>query len=229
MENTTEFQWWWKQGFYRTEQEGGVGITAAERTALLDAQSKGAQIFTNTNGYPIAAYNAGDSDELKQLIANSTATTFIAEDKPTTELSELQSWGQEYEVTDDTITLKWVVVEPTLEEAQAAKLSELITTFDTMASAAEAGTPNGEVLTWDIQKIEAEQWSADNTADTPFLDKLAIARNIDRVALIEKVLEKVAIYRDYMATLTGTRQKYEDMVDAAVSVAEINKIKWEDF
>ncbi|MFI3272917.1 MAG: hypothetical protein R3Y11_12605, partial [Pseudomonadota bacterium] len=45
---------------------------------------------------------------------------------------------------------------PTLEEAQQSQLETINSAYESTVAVAKVNTPDGEVLTWDIQKIEAE-------------------------------------------------------------------------
>lgn len=114
-----------------------------------------------------------------------------------------------------------------LNLAKAAKLQEINIIYEQKASAVKIDTPDSEVLTWDIQKNEAEKWQADYDAATPFIDGLALARGIDRNELLQKVINKVKVYNEYMAALTGERQRYEDSLKAAATIDEVEAVVWE--
>lgn len=109
------------------------------------------------------------------------------------------------------------------EELKANKLTEINNSYTTEANVVRATTPEDEVLTWDIQKLEAQAWELDNTVATPFCTTLAEAREMDREVLLNKVLEKVYGYQTLMAGLTGKRQKIEDQLDAIIDDTEENR------
>lgn len=115
---------------------------------------------------------------------------------------------------------------PTLEEAQQSQLETINSAYESTVAVAKVNTPDGEVLTWDIQKIEAEDWAADNSAETPFIDGIATGRGMDRVVLIEKVLAKAEAYRDLVSVQTGIRQGLEDAIFAAETVDAARAIVW---
>lgn len=113
-----------------------------------------------------------------------------------------------------------------LDNAKKEKIVELNRTYEDKASNVKLDTPADEVLTWNIQKTEAEAFALDDTATTPFIDGLASARQVDRVFLINKILEKTRAYNDYMAYLTGTRQFYEDQIKMAQTIIDVEAVQW---
>ncbi|WP_311514758.1 hypothetical protein [Oligella urethralis] len=84
--------------------------------------------------------------------------------------------------------------------------------------------PDFEVQTWVMQSSEAKAWEEDNTADTPTLDLIASARGVDRVELITKALAKAKAYESVASYVAGLRQGYEDSLDLADTVADVNLI-----
>lgn len=84
--------------------------------------------------------------------------------------------------------------------------------------------PDFEISTWTIQAAEARTWAADKSAPTPTLDNIAVARGMERVLLIEKALQKAIAYETLAATIAGQRQRYEDMLKAAIDKAAIEAI-----
>ncbi len=113
---------------------------------------------------------------------------------------------------------------PTLEEVKANKLAAINSTYEQLAKQAQIDTPDSEVLTWDIQKAEAEAWEKDNSTPTPFIDGLALGRGVDRVELILKVLEKVKAYSTFMSMLTGIRQGCEDKIKTANTIDDVTSV-----
>ena len=65
------------------------------------------------------------------------------------------------------------------------------------------------------QRTEAYSLLADSTAQTPWIDAAATARNIDRIELANRIVAKDAQYRVISGTLSGVRQRIEDQIDAA--------------
>ena len=123
---------------------------------------------------------------------------------------------------------KFNTVELDLEICKKNKLEEINTAYTGKAELAKVGTPNDEVLTWDIQKLECEAYAKDNSSPTPSIDILATYRGLERTELINKVLTKVEQYKQYIFALTGLRQKYEDMITNATTFKELIKVEWQD-
>lgn len=114
-----------------------------------------------------------------------------------------------------------------LAEAKKQQLAVINSGYSQSAAALKITTPEAEVLTWDIQKIEAEAWVKDSDEPTPFCDGIAKARGLGREVLLGRILEKVAVYNQFMSFLTGLRQKYEDRIHAAESMEDVLTITWD--
>ena len=91
----------------------------------------------------------------------------------------------------------------------------------------ESEYPSFERATWPTQKAEIEAWGVDNTSLTPLLDNIAIAREMDRVTLLNRTLAKVQAYNIQAAYLAGTRQKLEDEIDNSTDLDFISSINFE--
>ncbi len=120
----------------------------------------------------------------------------------------------------------FVVRERDVSQARKNALERVNATYTALVASAKEGVPEDEVLTWDIQKLEAEAWEKDNTTPTPGVDRLAEGRGMDREVLLGKILEKVRAYRESVFLATGVRQKLEDAILAAQSTAEVRAISW---
>ena len=116
------------------------------------------------------------------------------------------------------------VQKPSLEEIRSMKLSEINSAYDTATSYLVSTYPATELLTFDKQEAEARSWDADNTAATPFLDGLTLARGIDKAELVRRVIAKSDAFQTAVATLTGLRQKYEDQLSMATTAEEVAAI-----
>lgn len=116
---------------------------------------------------------------------------------------------------------KWT---PDVDRARAIKLEEVNATYNDATSALVATYPQTEILTFDKQEKEARSWGADNAAETPFLDGLALARGIDKAELVRRVIAKSDAFQAAVATLTGLRQRYEDQLSMATTAEEVAAI-----
>lgn len=111
-----------------------------------------------------------------------------------------------------------------LEEAKAEKLKEINAACDAFLSVLTASYPANEVLTFDQQKSEADAVLADPSASAPLLTPLAAARGLDVTTLAQKVRVKTEAFTAISGHVIGQRQKYEDMLDAAETVAAVAAI-----
>ena len=116
------------------------------------------------------------------------------------------------------------VPDPTIDELRAAKLDEINSTYNTATSSLVSTYPNTELLTFDKQEQEARAWDADNTAETPLVDMLALGRQMDKAELVRRILLKADAFALATGYLTGQRQRYEDLLDAATTAEEIAAI-----
>jgi len=60
--------------------------------------------------------------------------------------------------------------------------------------------------TWFTQLAEAEAWMANNNASTPMLSAMAQARGISLPAMVTKVLENNALFRQAVGQILGAQQ-----------------------
>lgn len=69
--------------------------------------------------------------------------------------------------------------------------------------------------TWEIQKLEAEAWTADNQSPTPFIDSLVANRpSKTKPAMCARILEKSALYIDQSGAVIGKKQAFVDQLYA---------------
>lgn len=119
---------------------------------------------------------------------------------------------------------------------QAALLAEKKLKINKLNTAAQAyidaaaetdKLPSFEVQTWPLQAAEAQAWAADNTAATPVLDSIAAARGMDADKLKATALRKALAYSALSAHVAGQRQALQSKIEAAKTVAALDKIKIE--
>lgn len=111
--------------------------------------------------------------------------------------------------------------EPDLPELKARKLTEINTAYERAISTLTPTYPDDERLTFDKQEAEARAWLADNSAPTPFVDALAAGRHMDKAELVARIIAKADAFALASGSLTGQRQRYEDMLDAATTLADV--------
>ncbi len=77
------------------------------------------------------------------------------------------------------------------------------------------------------QRKEALAWSEDNTSPTLFIDAVAIAKQVDRVEQIQKVLEKVWESDSRAATVDGTRQRIINDIHQTTNLDDVESVNFE--
>lgn len=111
-----------------------------------------------------------------------------------------------------------------IEHAKAVKMDEINTAYEAAIAALTPTYPDSERLTFDKQEAEARAYMADESADTPLLSALAAGRMMVKAELVQRVIAKADAFAVAAGYLTGLRQMYEDMLDAAETVAEVEAI-----
>jgi hypothetical protein len=106
-------------------------------------------------------------------------------------------------------------LKPQLSE-QAIKARRLAAnnySYGVATRAITADYPQLEKDTWPTQDKESKAWVADpDNALTPWIDRAALTRGIDRVDYLRRTLAKAQQFKIVSSYLTGTRQKYEDQI-----------------
>ena len=111
-----------------------------------------------------------------------------------------------------------------LGELKAIKLNEINALYQQSIATLTPTYPDDERLTFDKQEQEARAWLADNSAPTPFVDALAAGRQMDKAELVNRIIAKADAFAVASGILTGQRQRYEDLLDAAKSAEEVAAI-----
>lgn len=119
---------------------------------------------------------------------------------------------------------------PTVElnDIKKRKLKELVVYIDTFVENMTNSyrTPNAEIQTWNMQFTEALAWSLDPEVNTPTLDIIASSRGIEPNTLKAKALEKALTYQASISYVIGKKQYFEDLIDKADSVSDVNDINF---
>lgn len=85
--------------------------------------------------------------------------------------------------------------------------------YNAATMALTADYPQLEKDTWPTQNEEASAWAADPAAAaTPWIDRAAAERGIEREEYIRRTLIKARQFKVMSAFLTGRRQRYEDQI-----------------
>lgn len=121
--------------------------------------------------------------------------------------------------------LEWLDVrpKPTWEDIEGASVRAQIKsrleynneTYTKATDALTADYPQREKDTWSTQNEQAVAWVADPVnAATPWIDRAAAERGIDREEYLRRTLVKAEQFKILSAFLTGRRQRYEDQIKA---------------
>ena len=114
-----------------------------------------------------------------------------------------------------------------LVPAKAEAKARIVEQSQAYMQQVESEYPSFERATWSTQKAEIEAWGLDSASLTPLLDNITVAREMDRVTLLNRTLAKVQAYNIQAAYLAGTRQKLEDEIDNSTDLDFISSINFE--
>lgn len=120
------------------------------------------------------------------------------------------------------MNIDWSKLKTAAQQAEEAESTTLRARITANSAAYEAATraltadyPQLEKDTWPTQNDEASAWVADPAgAATPWIDRAAAERGIEREEYIRRTLIKARQFKVMSAFLTGRRQRYEDQIKA---------------
>lgn len=116
------------------------------------------------------------------------------------------------------------IPEPELPELKATKLNEINAAYQQAIATLTPTYPDDERLTFDKQEQEARAWLVDNSFPTPFIDALAAGRQMDKAELVSRIIAKADAFALASGSLTGQRQRYEDMLKDAQDAESVAAI-----
>lgn len=97
----------------------------------------------------------------------------------------------------------------------SGRLTSNIGAYNAATMALTADYPQLEKDTWPTQNEEASAWVSDPVgAATPWIDRAASERGLEREEYIRRTLIKARQFKVMSAFLTGRRQRYEDQIKA---------------
>lgn len=111
-----------------------------------------------------------------------------------------------------------------LETIKAHKLEEINNSYQQAIATLTPTYPDDERLTFDKQEQEARAWLADDSTSTPFVDALAAGRQMDKAELVSRIIAKADAFALASGSLTGQRQRYEDLLDVAETAEDVAAI-----
>lgn len=112
--------------------------------------------------------------------------------------------------------------ETTLDEAKAAKLSEINVACDRILNEAVRIYPDTEILSFAQQTAEAKAYRASAHAEeAPLLSALAKGRGLPLDDLVHKVIAKQRAFSTLSGTVIGQRQALKDRLESCRTVEDI--------
>ena len=111
-----------------------------------------------------------------------------------------------------------------LKAIKANKLAEINSAYQQAIATLTPTYPDDERLTFDKQEQEARAWLADDSTSTPFVDALAVGRQMNKAELVSRIIAKADAFAIASGLLTGQRQRYEDLLDAAETAEDVAAI-----
>lgn len=103
---------------------------------------------------------------------------------------------------------------PTPDEIKAQRLALNNGAYEAATGALTADYPQLEKDTWPTQDAESRAWLDNPAAPTPWIDRAAAVRGIERDEYLRRTLLKARQFVIMSAWLTGRRQGYEDAIRA---------------
>lgn len=111
-----------------------------------------------------------------------------------------------------------------METVKTRKMGEINSAYEQAIATLTPTYPDDERLTFDKQEQEARAWLADNSTSTPFVDALAAGRQMDKAELVSRIIVKADAFAIASGSLTGQRQRYEDLLDIAKTTEDVAAI-----
>lgn len=123
-----------------------------------------------------------------------------------------------------------VITSTIFQQEKNEKLKEINNSCQAELNALTANYPTGEVSTFDKQEAESVAFISDNTAETPLIDALSTAREMDKTELANRVVAKAGLFSAASGAIIGKRQKLEDTLNALSeennTIDDIAAITW---
>jgi hypothetical protein len=125
----------------------------------------------------------------------------------------------------DSGTKRWIYV-PTLADHKARCLAAINATCTESLAHVTDGYPLDEIQSWAKQELEARAYVASTLAPIPLLTALSAARGVAIPDLVERIISKSNAFAVISGQYIGNRQRCEDQINAAKTIAEVQVIRW---
>lgn len=117
-------------------------------------------------------------------------------------------------------------LEKSLQEVKEELILDINFFYEREVSYMQGKVTRSEINTYETQRIEANNLLMDSNAETPFLDRLAEQRGMDRFLLAKKIVDKNKAYNERLAKLLGYKQSLIKQVENATTKVELENIKY---
>ena len=168
-------------------------------------------IYLRIFGEKVLAY--GDEETLRNDMSLSSGD-LVPDDIMQIREEDWEAAGFSAHVEDEKIVLG-----PELAELKTANAA-----YQQAIAEMTTGYPDDERLTFDKQEAEARAGLADSSASTPFVDALASGRQMDKAELVKRIIAKADAFALASGSLTGQRQRYEDLLKNARDAEAVKAI-----
>lgn len=162
-------------------------------------------------------------EDVRQIAGVTTKQVTVPEYDPDTQAKPVQGEDGEYAQP----------VDLPLEQAKQNKLNSIKSRYEQEMAVVRGDATQSEIASWDKQEQQAREYKAwvdggevGAEPSTPFVDDLAAARGVTKDWLVGRIIVKATQASTYTATQTGIRQKLEDGLDDAATVAEVRAVTW---
>ena len=112
-----------------------------------------------------------------------------------------------------------------ISDSKSAKQREIANAADTFLSSMAQEYGAYEKLTWDQQALEADALLADAESPAPLVRAIAQARGMTALEMAQRIAANRAQWVALSGAVVGKRLAYQDALDAAQTVEEVNAIK----
>nr|WP_319543147.1 hypothetical protein [uncultured Pseudodesulfovibrio sp.] len=112
-----------------------------------------------------------------------------------------------------------------LADQKQNKMNEITTQADAVLLEVSREYGAMERATWDQQYQEAKAYQSDNQAVVPLLSAIAAGRGMIVATLADRIITNRAAWVALSGSIVGQRLAYQDTLDAATTVAEVEAIE----
>lgn len=144
--------------------------------------------------------------------------------------NNVQEFNDEQKVLIKKICMNWVQPlgqqgNPTIEQHKESVIFDARIKFNKDVDDLNTVSTN-ELISWQKQEVEARAYLIDNKVSTPLIDSIITSRDLneDKIAFINRVIEKADKYNTGYGILLGKLQSYIKKVNLCTTVEEVNNV-----